>query len=153
MSKRISIDPIWKIALGAGLLLVLGRTALRAIPDSLLEAFAYAIRKFEGWFPGSVSQRNNNPGNLKYAGQAGAVAVDDRGFAIFDSYESGWAALKNQIKIAFTGASRVYNPTMTLYEFFQKYSEDNQEPYAESVATDLGVSPTLTLTEILTRWG
>lgn len=44
--------------------------------------------------------RNNNPGNLEFAGQAGAVREDGEGrFAKFSSMEQGIAALANQLQL------------------------------------------------------
>ena len=63
-----------------------------------LQDLANAIANFEGFnVSGSVAQRNNNPGNLMYAGQAGA-SQGANGFAVFDSvgdglecsFESAW---------------------------------------------------------------
>ena len=36
---------------------------------------ASTIQTIEGWFPGSLSQQNNNPGNLRPAGQSGCTPV------------------------------------------------------------------------------
>jgi hypothetical protein len=112
-----------------------------------LEDFARAIRDFEGWFPGSVSQRNNNPGNLKAAGQYGVVGQDSQGHAIFDSLENGWNALLNQLQMALDGRSRFYHPDMSFHQFFNVYAEANSEPYAQFVASRLGVTPEATLRE------
>ena len=117
---------------------------------SVIEKMAAAIQNFEGWYPGSRSYRNNNPGNLKFAGQGGAVGQDELGHAIFDSYQSGWNALTRQLTLAFTGLSRVYRPTDTLYQFFGKYAEANSVSYAQTVAAQLGVSPDATLAQIAT---
>lgn len=117
--------------------------------ENILNAMAAAIKEFEGWYVGSRSYRNNNPGNLKYAGQPGATGADESGHAIFDSYASGWEALKNQLRIAFTGASRVYGPGDNFYDFFGKYAEGNAPQYAEFVAGKLGVSPFDTLGSLI----
>jgi hypothetical protein len=58
--------------------------------QSLLEAFCLAIRTHEGWFAGSRSQKNNNPGNCRYSsvGYAsiyGKVGKDAQGFAVFST--------------------------------------------------------------------
>lgn len=64
---------------------------------STVDTIASAIQQFEGWFPGSVSYRNNNPGNLMYVGQAGATGADSRGYAIFPDYATGYQATVDQI--------------------------------------------------------
>jgi hypothetical protein len=116
--------------------------------DYVLEKMAAAIMEFEGWYAGSRSQRNNNPGNLKYAGQPGAIGQDDEGHAIFSTFEDGWRALIRQLTAAFTGRSRVYSPEDTLYDFFGKYAEANSRQYAEFVAGKLGVSADETLASL-----
>jgi hypothetical protein len=119
------------------------------VVNSKISDMALAIQTFEGWSEGSVSQKNNNPGNLKFAGQPGAISKDNQGHAIFDSYASGWSALLNQIRIAVDGTSRVYNPDMTFYQFFDKYAEANRLEYAKFVAERLNVSPNDTLRDTL----
>lgn len=116
--------------------------------NSYIEKMAQAIKEFEGWKPGSISYNNNNPGNLKYAGQAGTIGKDSYGHAIFDSYTLGWNALLNQLGMAFNNTSKVYSSAMSLYQFFARYAEGNQKPYAEFVADKLGVSPTNTLEQL-----
>ena len=63
-----------------------------------------AIATNEGFFSGAsaVAANNNNPGNLKYAGQAGATqggqATDGGNFAKFATMNDGWEALKNDLE-------------------------------------------------------
>lgn len=126
-------------------LMFFGGEVANIIVPNYVARMAEAIKKFEGWYPGSRSYRNNNPGNLKYAGQFGATGQDEQGHAIFSTYTLGWNALLAQLRSAFNNTSRVYNSSMTLYEFFARYAEGNQIPYAQSVARALGVSPETTL--------
>lgn len=59
----------------------------------LLLNFAYAIAEFEGFFKeGSISQKNNNPGNLRAIGATS-------GFRYFEDPVLGWERLINQILI------------------------------------------------------
>ena len=106
-----------------------------------IEEMARAIMEFEGWFEDSVSQRNNNPGNLKFANQPGTIGTDNAGHAIFESFTMGWNALINQLKMAFENTSRVYTSNDTLLSFFRKYAEADSEHYAFFVADRLGVDP------------
>ena len=56
-----------------------------------------AMQKQEGYFPGSRSHRNNNPGNIEYGDFAkahGATGSDGR-FAIFPDYQTGRNAQEN----------------------------------------------------------
>lgn len=105
---------------------------------------AEAIKIHEGWFKGSRSQRNQNPGNLRYAKQLGTTGQDDKGFAIFKTYDDGFAALCKLITNARDGKSKVYKPEMSLVEFFSVYAPafDHNDPnaYAKFVAQKLKVS-------------
>lgn len=57
----------------------------------LLLNFAYAIAEFEGFFiEDSISQKNNNPGNLRPIGAS-------TGFRRFETPTDGWERLINQI--------------------------------------------------------
>ena len=111
-----------------------------------LVRWAEAIKKYEGWFPGSRSQKNNNPGNLKYAQQPGSTGLDPEGFAVFSSYEFGFNALIHQLDIASNDipTDSLYSADMTLTEFFRTYApgSDGNEPdaYALFVARELEVS-------------
>lgn len=131
-----------------GLGVVIMASTGKTVVDNVITRMAAAIKSFEGWSVGSRSYRNNNPGNLKAAGQAGVTGSDDQGHAIFASYQAGWDALVNQLTLAFTGRSHVYTPDDSLYDFFGKYAEGNSTQYAEYVAAELGVSPNSTLAQI-----
>lgn len=92
-------------------------------------AWANAIQSFEGWYVGSRSYRNNNPGNLRYSSlQIGM----DGGFAFFKDYDTGFLALRTLLINAATGKSTIYNPNMTLLDFYNKYapSSDGNYPHA-----------------------
>lgn len=112
--------------------------------NNLINTMCLAIQKHEGWYRGSRSQRNNNPGNLVYVGQPGATKESDGRFAVFATYEAGFEALKKMILNAATGKSKVYRPNMNLYEFFGVYApafENNDRHYAETVAKAMNVNP------------
>jgi hypothetical protein len=111
---------------------------------------AQAIQQFEGYYAGSLAQRNNNPGNLRYSPlQSGKRD----GFAYFDTFEIGMEALKHQIRIGATGTSRVYRPDMTLLQFFNTYapSSDNNQPsiYYQFVLDTTGFTSATTLQDLL----
>lgn len=118
---------------------------------SLLDQMASAIQQMEGWFPGSVSQRNNNPGNLR-AG-SGQIGTDSKGYAIFPDYQTGYNALVRQITLN-------VNKGLTLEEFFggkqgvypgYAPAADSNQPnvYAQFVATKLGIDSNVPLSEIM----
>jgi len=71
---------------------------------SLLSLFCIAIAEFEGFYKeNSISQQNNNPGNLRPIGGSG--------FRTFDDPLDGWEALKDQVL-------RNIDRGLTLREFF-----------------------------------
>ena len=131
---------------------------MRGLGDALVDSMAAAIQQMEGYIPpnsqypqGTVAYRNNNPGNLMYAGQAGAVPGGVAGFAKFSSYDAGYAALKNQIQYQI-------NKGQNLTQFFNQYAPGNttnaagavQTPaatqnYINTVATQLGIDPSIPL--------
>lgn len=133
-----------------GIIVVVAATGAETMMthSTVIYIMGAAIQSFEGWTQGSVSQRNNNPGNLKYAHQRGAIGIDPAGFAVFSTYEDGWQALVTQLEAAFSGASRVYSPEDTLSEFFAKYTEGDSQAYANYVADRLGVNPGTRLMDI-----
>ena len=98
---------------------------------------ANEIQQLEGWFTGSVSQTNNNPGNLMYAGQPGATGQTAAGFAIFPTYQAGYQALQNQIAL---DASR----GLTISQFANKYAPaaggNDPASYAAQLAAATGLS-------------
>lgn len=127
--------------------------AVKKMEKTNIQKWALSIQEHEGFYTGSRSERNHNPGNIKYIGQKTATGKDKDGFAIFTTYQQGFDALCHQLTIACDGRSRVYRPDMTLYEFFAVYapSSDNNDPksYAEKVAKDIGVLPTIQIRFLL----
>lgn len=111
--------------------------------EEVVEAWAAAIKKHEGYFPGSRSYRNNNPGNLRVTGDKGR---DKDGFGIFSSYELGWQALKADLRAKL----RKY-PSMTVAQIMERYApsvENDSKRYAQVVASALGVSTETTLADL-----
>jgi len=143
-SQRITIY----VLIGVLIMIILGR---RLVPK-YVQDMALAIMNFEGYYDGSRSQRNNNPGNLRWFGDKipwhGAVGVDETHHVIFDTFENGWNGLIKQLKLAFENRSRVYSDKDTLFSFFGKYAEANTNQYANYVALQLQVTPDTTLAEI-----
>lgn len=90
-----------------------------------------------------LAKANNNPGNLRYVGQAGAKQGKG-GFAAFSTPEAGVKALSSQIKL---DTSRGH----TLASFINKYAppvENNTSVYLQQAAKALGVSPSTKLASI-----
>lgn len=83
-----------------------------------------------------LSYINNNPGNLRFAGQDGAVNGEG-GFAKFKTPEAGYSALKRQIAL---DKAR----DLSVESFITKFappSENNTSEYISFVSNKLGVNP------------
>jgi hypothetical protein len=125
------------------------------LAPSLLEAWAKAIQSVEGGGPLDRNTRNNNPGNLKFAGQAGATGADAQGFAIFSSFADGWAALLRQLQKYVTDFPQ-YNLTQLTAHYLGQSdaltpkvtAQGNPFAYSQKVASALGVSVDSTLQSI-----
>jgi len=86
---------------------------------------------------------NNNPGNLRFAGQAGATQGEG-GFAKFETPEAGYQALIAQIQL---DASR----GLTLSQFINKYappSENNTGLYISQISKATGANNNTPISQI-----
>ena len=110
-----------------------------------LEQLANQISILEGYpKKGTLAQRQNNPGNLRYVGQLGAVR-GDKGFARFKTPQEGFQALHRQILL---DASR----KLTLKQFVYKYAPPNQNnsvAYLNHVSRSLNIHPLEPLSNIV----
>ncbi len=87
-----------------------------------------------------LSYVNNNPGNLRFADQTGAVQGQG-GFAKFPTPADGFRALKKQIQI--DGGRG-----LSLAQFINKFappSENNTTQYIQQIASNLGLNPSAKL--------
>lgn len=126
--------------------------ALRASHPRLLR-FAHAIQTFEGWKPGSLSFRNNNPGNMRWSHRASG-RDEKHGFAIFPDYTTGLLALMEDVKAKAEGKNNVgLLPTSTLLQLISVWAplEDNNDPlkYARFIAARLGLSLSTPISALL----
>lgn len=80
--------------------------------NTFLRDLALAHQKHEGWYKGSMSYRNNNPGNLRL--KSGA-------FAVYPSYAAGLAALEYDLKCKITNNS----PSMNRYYAAKKIAYED----------------------------
>jgi hypothetical protein len=85
----------------------------------------------------TLAERNNNPGNLKYVGQAGAT-LGEGGFAKFDTVQHGFMALQNQLQLYATGQSQAagYKKLNTIEDIIKIYapkSENDTEAYINNL--------------------
>lgn len=101
-----------------------------------LEALHDAIQNHEGWHPGSRSNRNRNPGNLRGAASV-FHTMDAGGYCVFDSILQGSAALIDDLKAKVTGhSSHSLTPHNTLDDLFDIYAPraDSNDPNAYALA-------------------
>lgn len=114
-----------------------------------LTAVAQAIQTQEGWYPGSVSYTDNNPGNLMAVGQANCTPTA-AGFCSFPNYADGWNALLNQISL---DASR----GMSISQFTSSYAPasagNDPVTYASNIADAVGLSPSDSLAAAISQSG
>jgi len=118
-----------------------------------IPAWANVIAQFEGFnSPGSRPARNNNPGDLKYLGQAGAIGADSGGFAVFPDPVTGFQALYRQLQKYVTDF-----PNFTILEIMAHYlgqvtptvnAQGDAFTYAAAVASGLGVDISTTLGQL-----
>jgi len=106
---------------------------------------------FEGWTPGGRSYRNCNPGNLR---RSAIQTGSEGGYAVFDRFASGWAALLADVRAKCTGHTVTgLGPTSTVREFFLVYApagdSNHPEKYAQFVAARAGLSVGDTLGSLL----
>lgn len=92
--------------------------------------------------------RNNNPGNLNFVGQAGAVLetdvpVADRRFAKFPTMDKGILALINQLRLYF---ERGTNTVQSIISKWAPPTENNTQAYIVYVARHMDVLPNTVLT-------
>jgi len=118
------------------------------MPKTIYDNIAQAIMEFEGYFVGSISYKNNNPGNLKYAGQLNATGQDQFGHAIFPTFQDGYNALINQIRRMLNGTSSLYPSSETLTQAMNTYAAANGNQYAVFIAQRIGVDPNVTLEQL-----
>ena len=118
-----------------------------------ISIWANAVAQFEGFNqPGSRAARNHNPGNLKYAGQSGATGKDPNNFAVFSNDASGFQALYRQLAKYVSDFPGYSILEITAHYLGQPAPQIDQEgdafAYANFVAGQLGVEPSMTLEEL-----
>jgi hypothetical protein len=117
-----------------------------SISPAAVDSLAAAIQTQEGYYPGSLSYQNNNPGNLVYVGQPGA-SPGAGGFASFNTYANGLSALKNQITLDATrGTDANGNPITDVADLLNSWApasdpRNNPDAYIASVTAQTGYDP------------
>lgn len=122
-------------------------------PKKTIASLCIGIKVHEGWFPGSRSYRNNNPGNTRYSSVGYAshykpVLRDKDNFAIFKDYATGWLYLNNLIK------EKIYkHPNWTILDLIKEYApatdHNNPEQYALTLRKRLGVDGNFKISELV----
>ncbi|EMP0039482.1 lytic transglycosylase [Escherichia coli] len=112
-----------------------GRTARGWFGDDESEQHAQAVKRGE---------RNNNPGNLNFAGQAGASLESPGGrFARFETSFDGLRALSRQLMLY---AGRGINSVEKIISTWAPASDNNNtSAYIQAVSQRLGVDPRVAL--------
>jgi hypothetical protein len=118
-----------------------------------IPAWANTIAQFEGFnSPGTRPARNNNPGDLKYAGQVGAIGADAGNFAVFPDPVTGFQALYRQLQKYVTDYPNDTILDITAHYLGQSTPTRNAQgdafTYAAAVASSLGVDISTTLAEL-----
>lgn len=121
---------------------------LHGLGDAL-STIADTIQQVEGYYPGSLAYRNNNPGNIiytsYYASNFGATPGAG-GFAAFPDYSTGYAALQNQIQL---DAARGWSIYDMMYSWLGSGTGGNTAAYASTIANALGVSTDARVSDVL----
>jgi hypothetical protein len=104
----------------------------------------YSILDPTTWFSsgtgGTRAERNNNPGNLMYAGQSGA-GRDSGGFAVFPNVADGTSAYVKQLQTYQRRDHLTSISQMILKASPRGPANPNVDAYIASVAKELGVDP------------
>lgn len=93
-----------------------------------------------------VAAKNNNPGNLEFKNQPGAVLAPDGRFAQFSTPEAGFQALISNVTANQSG-------NMTLADYITKYAPpsvdgNNTKQYIDNASKALGVIPGTPMSQI-----
>ena len=119
-----------------------------------LQTWATAIQSAEGWYPGSRSYINNNPGNISHAAAVqlsmpGLVGQDSAGFAKFDDYLDGFDGLEQYLTYACSTNWALYPAGTTFLQFTNLYAGNPPAGYINSIATALGINTNTIISTIL----
>jgi len=106
---------------------------------------AELIAKEEGFdVPGTVPNRDNNPGDLRHSPHS-FHSGDPDAIGQIDTVADGWADLERQLNLY---ASRGLDLAQAIYEFAPP-SENNSAEYLAYVCSGLGCSPTTLVSDAL----
>jgi hypothetical protein len=112
------------------------------------EALAQAIATAEGFYvDGSRPQRNHNPGDMT-ADLIGRAIGTDGPFVVYSNDDDGWTNLKAQIAKWFDGSSANADSSSTIEDLSGFYTANDQQSWAQNVASALGVSVNTPISQI-----
>lgn len=116
--------------------------------DSVTIKIAQAIARAEGFYvAGSRPARNHNPGDMT-ADLIGKSTGKDGMFVVYANDADGWENLYAQVNAWLDGTSRHANIDSTIAEISQFYTTTDQNAWAFTVASALGVDPDTSLGEL-----
>jgi hypothetical protein len=124
----------------------LQEVAYIGIAHPKLLKLAYAIMVMEGWRPGTVAYRLNNPGNLRRSHLAVDYEQTASGeFAVFGSFYHGLYALLWDLSAKCMGQTTTgLGPNSSLRELIKIYApaiENDPAAYHASVISSLDLAP------------
>ncbi|EGQ5294916.1 hypothetical protein I4B40_002125 [Enterobacter cloacae] len=96
----------------------------KKLHDWIFDKTGIDLPRGDGYKSAPRGIRNNNPGNLNYAGQAGATLEGGEGgrFAVFESMQHGVAALYKQLQLYF---KRGINTLSSIVKTYAPASDNN----------------------------
>lgn len=108
--------------------------------SSLTVRIAQAIAHAEGFYvSGSRPARNHNPGDMT-ADLIGRATGRDSAFVVYANDQDGWENLYAQVNAWLNGVSRHAGPDSSIADIASFYTTTDQQAWANTVATRLGVS-------------
>lgn len=118
--------------------------------EQIIDSFIKAIATHEGFFNGTsrIAIECKNPGNMRYSPLADGyknygTPEKPNIFAVFNTLEKGWAALRRDIEIKATGRSSTgLKATDSILKFCEIYApkfENDSKRYAEVLVDDCGL--------------
>ena len=105
------------------------------------------IATFEGFYKeGTLAQRNNNPGNLKYVTWSTTkIGLDQSNFATYATAEDGWNDLETFLRKRIEGEDTLD----TLMSVYAPPRDNDTENYLQFLSNELGIPRNIKLKYLL----
>jgi hypothetical protein len=111
-----------------------------------MSKLAELIAQEEGFnVPGSLPNRDNNPGDLRHSPHSFHTASDPNAIGQIDTPADGWADLERQLQLY---AQRGLTLQQAIYEFAPP-TENNSQAYLDFICQGLGVPSTTSVANAL----